>query len=314
MSGFSPTWLALRESADLRSRSQSVANTLQTRFLQRESINVIDLGCGTGSNLRATSSLLPHVQHWTLVDHDPALLAAAKDALIAWADESLVAADPRAHNLSSSGSPRGTMPQHDQFFQDQLELRKGRATIYVRFRQANLVTDLDAVLDLDPPDLVTASALFDLASPAFIQKFAAAVAKRRAVFYTVLTYNGIQRWIPRTPLDQSMSGAFSRHQMTDKGFGEACGPTAPVELEEQFETHGYTVEEGDSPWRLGPADHALITELATGFASAVRETKSIPNAEIDAWLKRPHTGAEVGHTDTLAIPGSRSSLTERDDD
>ncbi len=288
MSGFSPDWLALRETADHRSRSQSLANTLQTRFLQRESINVIDLGCGTGSNLRATSALLPDKQCWTLVDNDPALLAAAKDALIAWADESLIV-------------------------QDQLELRKGRARLYVRFRQADLMTELESVLDLDPQtDLVTASAFFDLASPAFIQKFAAAIAKRRAVFYTVLTYNGIQRWTPRTPLDQSLSGAFSRHQMTDKGFGPACGPTAPVELEEQFETHGYSVEEGDSPWRLGPPDAALIAELASGFASAVRETKSIPNAEIDAWLKRPHTGAEVGHTDTLAIPGSRSS--EREDD
>lgn len=290
MSGFSPTWLALREAADHRSRNQSVAETLQTRFLQRETISVLDLGCGTGSNLRATSSLLPHAQHWTLVDHDPALLATAKQSLIAWADK----------HSDAGGS---------------LSLQKSNLKLTVKFHQADLVADLDTVLDLAPKaDLITASALFDLASPAFIQKFAAAVAKRRAVFYTVLTYNGIQRWTPRSPLDQSMSGAFSRHQMTDKGFGPSCGPTAPVELAEQFETHGYGVEEGDSPWRLGPADAALITELASGFAAAVRETKSIPDAEIDAWLKRTRAGAEVGHTDTLAIPGSRSSLTDRDDD
>ena len=291
MSGFSPTWLALREAADHRSRNEALANTLQTRFLQRETINVLDLGCGTGSNLRATSSLLPHVQHWTLVDHDPALLAAAKETLITWADK------------------------HTDDPDSSMSLQKGHLKLTVKFHHADLVADLNSVLDLAPKaDLITASALFDLASPAFIQKFAAAVAKRRAVFYTVLTYNGIQRWTPRSPLDQSMSGAFSRHQMTDKGFGAACGPTAPVELEEQFETHGYGVEEGDSPWRLGPADEALITELSLGFASAVRETKSIPDAEIDAWLKRVRTGAEVGHTDTLAIPGSRSSLTDRDDD
>ena len=137
MSGFSPDWLALREAADHRSRSQSVANTLQTRFLQREIIWVLDLGCGTGSNLRATSALLPDKQCWTLVDNDPALLAAAKVALIAWADESLIV-------------------------QDQLELRKGRARLYIRFRQADLTTELESVLDLDPQtDLVTASAFFD---------------------------------------------------------------------------------------------------------------------------------------------------------
>lgn len=290
MSGFSPDWLALRERADHRSRSPSLANTLQTRFLQRETINVLDLGCGTGSNLRATSSLLPHTQHWTLVDYDPALLTAARSALIAWAD---------SHATGLNGT---------------LTLAKGHARLTVAFHQADLVASLDAVLDLPPkPDLITASALFDLASPAFIRKFAAAVAGRGAVFYTVLTYNGIQRWTPRTPIDQQMNAAFSRHQMTDKGFGPSAGPTAPVELAEQFATHGYSVQEGDSPWLLGPADQKLIAELATGFAAAVRETKAIPQAEITAWLAKHRAGAEVGHTDTLAIPGARSTLTGRDD-
>ena len=290
MSGFSPAWLALREATDHRSRNRGVGETLKSRFLQRDAITVIDLGCGTGSNLRATATLLPHTQYWTLVDKDPGLLAAARDALLAWAD---------------SHEPTG----------DGLHLRKERSTISVRFHQADLVEQLDAVLSLAPKlDLVTASALFDLASPAFIQRFVAAVAKRRAVFYTVLTYNGIQRWTPRSPADQGMSGAFHRHQVTDKGFGAASGPTASVELYEQFETHGYTIEEGDSPWRLGAADAPLIAELAAGFASAVRETKTLPDAEIDTWLKRARTGAEVGHTDTLAIPGSGTGRVDGDED
>ena len=34
-------------------------------------ITVVDLGCGTGSNLRATAPLLGPEQHWTLVDYEP---------------------------------------------------------------------------------------------------------------------------------------------------------------------------------------------------------------------------------------------------
>ena len=290
MSGFSPAWLALREAADHRSRNEDLAETLKTRFLQREEIHVLDLGCGTGSNLRAMAALLPEVQNWTLVDRDPALLAAAKGELIEWAT---------SHNE----------------YEGTLALSHDRKAISVEFRQADLAHDLDAVLAFVPKlDLVTASALFDLVSPGFIQRVAAAVAKRRAVFYAVLTYNGIQRWAPRTPNDQQMNGAFHRHQVTDKGFGVAAGPTAPVQLFEQFETHGYSILEGDSPWRLGAGDSKLIRELAIGFAAAVRETKALSDAEIDTWIARKLTGAEVGHTDTLAIPGSGSGKMERDDD
>ena len=292
MSGFSPSWLALREPADHRSRNKDLAEALKTRFLQREKIAVVDLGCGTGSNLRATSQLLPALQHWTLVDHDPALLDAAKAALTVWADR-------------CETSPKG------------LKLTKGATTIHASFQQADLATDLDAVLDAvakPGPDLVTASALFDLASAKFIQTFAAAIAKRRAVFYAVLTYNGIQRWTPRSPADQPMTAAFHRHQMTDKGLGLASGPVAPVELAEAFQTFGYSVAEGDSPWRLAAADAALVAELATGFASAVGETKALTPLEIAAWLARTKTGSEVGHTDTLATPGLGAGMDGDGDD
>ncbi len=291
MSGFSADWLALREGADHRSRSLKLTGVLNSWFLQRDTLSIVDLGCGTGSNLRATAELLTTTQAWTLVDLDPALLAAARVALSAWADSA-------------------------EMVGDGLVLTKGSRTLTVQFRQANLLHDLDACLEPlggGKPDLVTASALFDLASPDFIKQFAAAVAQRQAVFYTVLTYNGIQHWTPRSPIDQQMTGAFCRHQMSDKGLGVSAGPTAPVHLADQFQTHGYRVEEGDSPWRLGSPDAALIGALATGFAAAVRETKSLTPTEIDGWLARKRTGAEVGHTDTLAIPGSGSALLrERD--
>ena len=290
MSGFSPAWLALREPADHRSRNSDLAEALKTRFLQRETITVIDLGCGTGSNLRATSQLLPVLQYWTLVDHDPVLLDAAKAALTVWAGR-------------CEATPKG------------LKLTKGSTTIHASFQQADLATDLDAVLDAAKPDLVTASALFDLASAAFIQKFAAAVSKRRAVFYSVLTYNGIQHWVPRSPSDQQMAAAFHRHQMAEKGLGIAAGPVAPIELAEAFQTFGYSVAEGNSPWRLGPADAVLVQELAIGFAAAAGETKALTAAEIDAWLSRTKTGSEVGHTDTLATPGLGAGMEdERNDD
>ena len=276
MSGFSPEWLALREPADHRARDGFLAMALADRLQSKPLVRVIDLGCGTGSNIRATYAALGGEQHWTLVDYDARLLAAARATLQAWSDKA-----------STDG--------------DKLVLTKSGKTLVVGFRQADLVTGLDAALGREC-DLVTASALFDLCSVDFIQRFARAVAERRAVFYTVLTYNGVQRWTPQHELDAPMADAFHAHQMTDKGFGLSAGPKAPQALAEAFRAAGYTVTEGDSPWLLSRSDQALVNELVPGFASAVRETGKIPAAQIDTWLSLPRYGSEVGHTDTLALP------------
>jgi SAM-dependent methyltransferase len=237
---------------------------------------IVDLGCGTGSNLRALAPQLGPRQSWTLVDYDARLLTAARDRLLAWADGTT---DCRVGVI----------------------LHKNGREIAVRFRQADLVRDLDAALG-ESADLVTASALFDLCSTTFIERFAEAVASRRAAFYTVLTYDGVQTWNPEHSADDAMRQAFIAHQKTDKGFGTSAGPDAPASLASAFRTAGYTVLEADTPWRLGPEDSSLIADLATGFAGAVEETGRIDAKTIGAWHGVTRTGAVVGHTDTLALP------------
>ncbi len=281
MSGFSPEWLALREPIDHRSRDRALAERLTKRFRGKSKINVVDLGCGTGSNLRATSQVLDVTrQSWTLVDYDPRLLSVAGERLAQWSDRAI---------RDEAG----------------LVLFKGDKTIEVTFRQADLVKELDSVLgkksDLGP-DLVTASALFDLCSTDFIETFAGAVAKRRAVFYTVLTYNGVQQWMPAHASDEAMTAAFHAHQKTDKGFGVSAGPDAPPALATAFRARGYRIDEGDSPWDIGRSEQSLIDALVPGFAGAVRETGAVTERDITAWLAVQRHGSLVGHTDTLAVP------------
>lgn len=276
MSGFSAEWLALREPADHRSRDPGLAAALTGGLGGRGDIEVVDLGCGTGSNLRATHALLGARQRWTLVDHDPALLAAARAAIAAWAD-----------GWRSDGGA--------------LIVTKSGRELSIAFRQADLAHDLDRALG-PGADLVTASALFDLCSVPFIDRFAEAVARRRSVFYTVLTYDGRQTWEPPHVSDAALLNAFHAHQQTDKGFGVSAGPGAPAALWEAFERQGYRVSEGDSPWRLGDGEAALVKVLAEGFAGAARETGRVSPAAIADWLAVTRSGCLVGHLDTLATP------------
>jgi SAM-dependent methyltransferase len=275
-SGFDPAWLDLREPVDHRSRSEELARMLARHFGRRASTSVLDLGCGTGSNLRATAPLLGPEQDWSLVDNDEALLEAAIVRLSAWA---------------SSAERNGTC----------LTLTKGGKRIRVRFLCADLARDLDWVLE-PGADLYTASALFDLVSDDFIVDMTAEVARRRAAFFTVLTYNGLQRWTPRHEADAALGSAFRSHQGRDKGFGPAAGPIAPALLAAAFDAAGYAVSEGDSAWRLGAGDEPLIEALAAGYAAAVGETRLVPEAKIAHWRAAGRTAALVGHTDTLALP------------
>jgi len=264
MSGFDPAWLSLREPVDHRSRNAALLEAVAARFAGREAIAVVDLGCGTGSNLRALAPLLDGRQRWRLVDHDPALLSAAKAG---------ISAEVAARQIE------------------------------VAFVQADLSTELDPVLG-DGPDLVTAAALFDLVSAEFIDRFAAAVTERRAAFYTVLSYDGTERWEPPHPADAAIHGAFLRHQTRDKGFGPAAGPAATQALVSAFLGRGYRIATGDSPWVLGPEDAALMAANASGIAQAARETGEVNDGDVDAWLvaRRTATACIIGHQDLLAVP------------
>jgi len=71
---FDDAWLALREEIDHRSRAASLLPTLLDWWTAASHSAVLDLGCGTGSNLRYLAPKLPGRQTWTLVDHDAALL------------------------------------------------------------------------------------------------------------------------------------------------------------------------------------------------------------------------------------------------
>ena len=84
MTGFSADWLALREPADRRSRSASVLAATRLWADRRATpgcaLRVVDLGAGTGGNLRCLAPHLAAPQAWTLIDDDLRLLALAERA------------------------------------------------------------------------------------------------------------------------------------------------------------------------------------------------------------------------------------------
>ncbi|GLK67123.1 glycosyltransferase [Hansschlegelia plantiphila] len=277
---FEAGWLDLRERADHAAWAHAPLARVRTVFGSRPTVSVADLGAGSGSTLRALSEHLGPRQSWTLIDHDPALLAHARRRLSDWADG---AADAEGGLL----------------------LRKGEREITVAFEAHDLAaTPLPA--SAASADLVTASAFFDLVGAEWLDRFSGLLAEAGRPLYARLTYDGRNAFLPAHPLDDAVNAAFNRHQGTDKGFGFALGSAAGAALDGRMAGAGYSVDLGPSVWRLGPDDEALTRKLLAGIAQAASEAPDPPHGLAD-WLAFrvaaiPRGSVEVWHLDGLFLP------------
>jgi hypothetical protein len=262
---FTAEWLALREPADHRARSARLAREIARRLMGRPPLHVVDLGSGTGSNLRYLTRRLPPVQHWRMIDRDPALLARIGKPTM-WAIVASVHLQPRD------------------------------------------LADLDANADLfKAVSLVTASALLDLVSAAWIDALAKRCLSSRAASLFALTYDGRIACTPADRDDEMVRDLVNRHQRSDKGFGPALGPGAADVAQQAFTSRGFTVERDGSDWTLDNGDAELQRQLIDGWAAAASAMQPADAAAIEAWRQRrlAHVAAArsvivVGHEDLAA--------------
>lgn len=276
MGDFSAGWLRLREPADHRARNAALAHALADHLKNRQSVRIADLGAGLGSNLRALAPMLPIEQHWTLLDRDTELLKAAG----------------------------GEIQRRET------ALPGGLAHVSFDTCIVDIAADIEAIFD-GKPDLVTAAALFDLVSAAWIERLADAVTRRRIPFYATLTYDGSDAGIPSHPLDAAIIAALHTHQHRDKGFGPAAGPGAVSVLRKAFTERGYSVRTEPSPWHLDARDADMLTMLGDGVVAAVTETGLVAPGDVAQWKEFHMPGGKwrdvrwtVGHSDILAIPST----------
>lgn len=185
-----------------------------------------------------------------------------------------------------------------------------------RLRESDTVTVEPVLADLSANpapwgtgcQLVTATALFDLASPAWIAGLAGRLAADRLPLLATLTYDGAQAFSANHPADAEMLAAFNRHQRLDKGLGgPASGPDGTTALAGALEANGYRLTRAASPWQLdGRRDAAMIAALLEGWAEAVADAGFVPAGTARDWRQAHLERADsltVGHWDLFAIPG-----------
>ena len=157
-------------------------------------------------------------------------------------------------------------------------------------------------------DLVTASALLDLVSDAWIVTLAGECRAAAAAVLFALTYDGRSTCSPTDADDDLVLRLFNEHQrQSDKGFGRAAGPDAVHRAARAFADAGYHVEVEASDWHVSPGARELQRMLIAGWAQAASEMAPGRSAQISQWLQRRLQNVEygrshvaVGHQDLAA--------------
>ena len=277
---FDAGWLALREPADHRSRSAGLVEALALRRREPGSWRILDLGSGTGSNLRFLAPRIPAPQEWTLLDRDPELLGEAASGWPPVRVRSVVG------DLASEG----------------LALVAG----------AHLVT-ASALLDLVSArwlaELVAScrdhgcAVLFSLTYDGEI-RWLPGPGNHASGFAGEEATGGI-----RDPLDGIVLEAVNEHQLRDKGLGPALGPGATDAALQLFRGAGCETRTAPSPWRLGPGDAPLARRLVRTWEEVAGEVRPQSRAALRVWAERKlrligegSFELRVGHHDLLALP------------
>jgi len=291
MSSFSPDWLSLREPLDAASRAAGLAATLVDVLGRARSgdarIRIVDLGAGTGANLRYVAPLLGGSQDWILVERDDSVLEAMGGRMRSWARSC------GAQTIESAG---------------QLAVRGARFECSIHSVSLDLATGLGH-LSLSGGTLLTASALLDLVSERWLRALARRAASSAATVWFTLTYSGHVECTPAEPDDLEVLRLFNAHQLSDKGFGAALGPAAGPTAQRLFAQQGYRTECAPSDWHVGADQAALQHSLVEGWFVAACEIAPYRTSALQNWLarRRAHIDAGrsellVGHIDLMGYP------------
>jgi hypothetical protein len=283
VSEFSAGWLALREPFDAAARSTALVAELGAHLPRDAALDVLDLGAGTGSNLRYLAPLLGGAQRWRLADNDRQLLDAAVATTHAWAEA------------------RGDEATQER---DRVAIRGADFSCEARCELVDLANL--ASLALPAGGLVTAAALFDLVSRGWLDTLAQRCRAARAAVSFALTYDGRTTAKPAEPEDAAVLALFNRHQLFDKGFGPALGMRATDAAEAAFQAHGYELRVATSDWLINPEEHALQLALLDGWLGAALEIAPESRLALTSWhaRRRAHVLAgrselRVGHVDLV---------------
>ncbi len=262
---FDIDWLNERYPFDVEARDKELENKVLAHLDRKESISLVDVGAGTGSNCLYFIQKLSQNQNWYLIEQNAELKKATIRRLKDYASYHKYNFEQKKNTIKISSPKRAI-----------------RVTII-----NDSLLNLAEVVDLKKVDLVLANAVFDLFSAGQLKEVTTIITQNKVAFYHTLSYEGMT-FEPADPFDDFFVRAYNEHMERQQDFGKALGKNASAYMVELFEATKHKLQTATSTWKIEPTDIKMHYYLLNFMENALSEMELAPamQANFEKWTQR----------------------------
>ena len=282
---FTTTWINLRESYDMLSRSDLLQNLYKNNKMNLK--KVIDLGGGNGSFLRWCHYKNITYDDFLIIDNDEALLKSFY---------------PRTKSYLSKMS---LSLIKDNMMSYRIQNIKNNKDGFITLRKQDFYKSIDTINDYN---LVSFSAVSDLLSKKFIKCLFDKVNKGTNLYFSIC-FDGRVKWKNKNKHDKYIVSMFNQHQKQEKTTGVALGLNSIDFIKNVAKKNDYKIYIADSSWSVDSHDNDSRIFQKAYLNTIYKPLKKFELTDkyiLKDWLKSKQNDIEnknsnlvVGHKDIL---------------
>ncbi len=282
---FTTTWINLRESYDMLSRSDLLQNLYKNNKMNLK--KVIDLGGGNGSFLRWCHYKNIIYDDFLIIDNDEALLKSFY---------------PRTKSYLSKMS---LSLKKDNMMSYRIQNIRNNKDGFITLRKQDFYKSIDIINDYN---LVSFSAVSDLLSKKFIKYLFDKIDKGTNLYFSIC-FDGRVKWKNKNKHDKYIVSMFNQHQKQEKTTGVALGLNSINFIKNLAKKNDYKSYIADSSWSVDSHDNDSRIFQKAYLNTIYKPLKKFELTDkyiLEDWLKSKQNDIEnknsnlvVGHKDIL---------------
>ena len=282
---FTATWINLRESYDMLSRSDLLQNLYKNNKMNLK--KVIDLGGGNGSFLRWCHYKNITYDDFLIIDNDEALL------------KSFYSRTKSYLSMMSLSLIKDNMMSY------RIQNLKNNKDGFITLKKQDFYKSIDTINDYN---LVSFSAVSDLLSKKFIKCLFDKVDKGTNLYFSIC-FDGRVKWKNKNKHDKYIVSMFNQHQKQEKTTGVALGLDSIKFIKNLSTKNDYKIYIADSSWSVDSHDNDSRVFQKAYLNTIYKPLKKFELTDRDIledWIRSKKNDIEsknsnlvVGHKDIL---------------